>query len=216
MREEPKMVDIAMWDLWGGYIAVIMSLATLSITLLRDNPAGEVAQRFFMTGSWANFMILSISKIQGVCIQPILAGDIIKIIPLLMGLLFVTLYYRPSRHLSRFPTAIIAGVSMGLAFRGLLDTQLVGQVQANMLPLTGVDAATAVQNLWIIVTSVLTIFYFTFSFGLKEGSPMYWLRRLGRYTIMLLFGIGLGAAPWSSTALIAGRMIFILQKIGIM
>ena len=202
-----------MWDKLGDLIAITVTLATMSVTLWKDNPSGEVAQRFFMIGSWATFMILALSKIWGICIAPLLAGDIIKIIPLALGLLFITLYYKPARHISRLPTAIICGVSMGLAFRGMVDTQLIGQVKASILPIMGVDTVTAIQNLWIILTTVLTILYFTFSFGLKEGSPVYWIRRLGRYTIMLLFGSSLGLAPWPNTALIAGRFIWLINKI---
>ena len=201
------------WDQIGSVVAIIVTLATMSVTLYKDNPSGEIAQRFFMVGSWATFMILALTKIYTIGIKPLLGGDIIKIIPIALGLLFVTLYYKPTRHLSRLPTAIICGVSMGLAFRGLVDTQLIGQVKASIIPVVGVDQGTAIQNIWIILTTVLTIAYFTFSFGLKEGTPVYYIRRLGRYTIMMLFGASLGLAPWSGTALIAGRFIWLINKI---
>jgi hypothetical protein len=84
-----------MLDSIGLWIQMFLLLAVFSITLVRDNPLGNIGEIAFIIGSWSNFLVRSVDRVQSSAIQPLLAGDYIKIIPLLLGLLFIFMYYKP-------------------------------------------------------------------------------------------------------------------------
>jgi hypothetical protein len=193
------------WDNIGLWIQFFLVLAIFSITLIKDNPTGNIGEIAFIVGSWSNFLIRSLDRVQANAIQPILNGNLIKIIPLLMGLMFIFMYYKPMHQISRWPAAIIVGTSMGLSFRGMLETRLIGQVKASLLPITGVSSGQAFNNLYIMLTTVIVVIYFTFSVGLKPGSPISYVRSAARKVIMLMFGVGMAASVWYSSGLIIAK-----------
>ena len=197
-------------DSVGLWIQLFITIAVFSVTLLRDNPAGNIGEIAFIVGSWSNFLVRSIDRVQASAIQPILAGNIIKIIPLVLGLLFIFMYYKPMHQISRWPAAIIVGTSMGLSFRGMLETNLIGQVKASLLPITGVSSGQALNNVYIMVTTIIVIIYFTFSVGLKPKSPISYIRSAARKAIMLMFGVGMAASVWYSSGLIIAKFQWIV------
>jgi hypothetical protein len=162
--------------------------------LYKDNPVFRWAEHIFVGIGAAHLLVMGYNNLRNVGLTPISKGQYQLLLPVLLGLLFFArLGPRNVHWLSRWPTAYIVGVGVGMTLRGMPSAQIVAQVKATMLPLTGLN------NIVIVVGVLTTLSYFLFT-G-RPGPYREANARVGRYVMMVMFGVAFGAAVFGRTSM---------------
>ncbi len=201
------------------WIAALLTLAIFSI-LYKENPFYRVAEHLFLgltvgyglALTWHNALLQ-------VAFQPLfIQGQLILIIPILIGLLFFTRLIPKISWIIRIPIAILLGWGSGLGIPLIFQASILKQMKAGIEPLT--PAAFSPENLFslsggfwgiiILIGTLATLMYFFFS--RKEKSVLSTVvSPVGIFFIMLGFGATFGLTVMSRVSLLIGRLQFLLR-----
>lgn len=199
----------------GIWIGAFLTLAIFSF-LYKDNPIYKVAENLFVGISagygvaleWHNVFISNLWK-------PLTKdGQIILIIPFILGLLLFTRFFAKISWLSRWALGLLIGIFSGVAIIGFASGDLVLQIHANLLPLWGNETLTAFNN-WILTLGLIAcLIYFFFS---KEHKGTFgFAAKIGIWFLMISFGASFGYTVMSRMSLLIGRVYFLFgQWLGI-
>lgn len=155
--------------------------------------------------------IVMARQIDYIAISRITQGQIVYIIPILLGLMVYLRLYRPYVYLSRTPIAIIVAVGLALGARGGLDAEVFAQMAgAASWSLITPDIMTAINNMILIVGMVSSVAYFFFTFRSDEIRGLKQFANIGRYFLMVYFGAKFGATIMFRLTLFLGRMQYLL------
>lgn len=185
------------------WIAALLTLAIYSF-LYKDNPFYKFAEYLLVGISigygisvyWHNTII---TKVYNPLVHE---KDFLVIIPLLMGLLMFSRFFKNYSHLSRMPIAFIVGAGTGLSVPSSFEF-LFRQVQGTM------PTAFNVGNLIIILGVITTLVYFFFSMEHKGFVGK--VSRVGITFIMIAFGAAFGYTIMARISLFIGRIQFLLS-----
>jgi hypothetical protein len=159
-------------------------------------------------------VLVMAQNIYKLALQKMFAGNLLYIIPILLGLLLYTRYIPEYSYLTRIPVALIVSVGLGVGARASLETDIFKQIQATAsLNILGTDPMTAFNNLVFIVGVICATAYFFFTIGTKtteSENPLQYVRTLGRYYLLIYFGTRFGATIMSRLSLFLGRLNFLL------
>jgi hypothetical protein len=135
------------------------------------------------------FLSISLDSLNIMAVTPLITGtNTLMIFPILLGLLLLTSFMGHRYNwIARYPTAIMGGVGLGVVLRKVLDAQFIEQIIITMKPVYTPDPMTSLSNIVYIFCAVISLFYFVFGFRL-EG-PWQRLNDIGKYVILLAFGI---------------------------
>ncbi|OGC91469.1 MAG: hypothetical protein A2142_04395 [candidate division Zixibacteria bacterium RBG_16_48_11] len=191
----------------GIWIGALFTLCILSF-LYKDNPFYKFAEHVFV----------GISAGYGVALQfhnvflpnlwrPLMAGNLLMIIPLIMGGLLFTRFFASISWLSRWSIGMLIGIYSGIAIIGFGSGDLVLQIHGNLLPLWGTGLFTALNN-WILTVGLIAcLVYFFFS---KEHKGSFGVvARIGIYFLMISFGASFGYTVMSRMSLLIGRFYYL-------
>ena len=178
--------------------------------LYKENSAYRLVEYIFIGISVGHILVMSISSIYGSAIAPLLKGNILYIIPIILGF---TLYFYFSRsffYLYRIPMALLVGTGVGLGIRGSAHSSIINQIIANItLFKAGMDWLSLLKGLAIFVGSVSVLYYFIFTYFIKQSDAIIKAMKLPRYIIMLTFGALLANVVLVRTSYLSGRLIFL-------
>jgi len=185
------------------WIAALLTLAIYSF-LYKDNPFYKFAEYLLVGISigygvsiyWHNTII---TKVYNPLVHE---KDFLVIIPLILGLLMFSRFFKSYSHLSRMPIAFIVGAGTGLSIPSSFEF-LFKQVQGTM------PASLDVGNLIIIVGVITTLVYFFFSMEHKGFVGK--VSRIGITFIMIAFGAAFGYTIMARISLLIGRIQFLLS-----
>jgi hypothetical protein len=168
-----------MLEQWLIWIFGIFAAVTIWSWLFRgDNQVFQFSETIFVAFAAGHFVNMSLSAIQNMAIEPILRAQWIYVIPVILGIASLTTLSEKYFWISRYPLAIIIGVSTGLSTRGLIRVDIVNQLNASIGNLSLIGIAE-------IIIMVCVISYFFFIYLKKVGTT---LGTLGRYFMMIAFG----------------------------
>lgn len=111
--------------------------------------------------------------------------------------------------LVRIPLTFTMGVSMALFVIQTVQGDILPQIQATFLPLSGVPPFEVISNLLIISGVIFTLIYFYFSKehkGVLGGAA-----KIGIWFMMVSFGASFGYTVMARISLLIGRMFFLLH-----
>lgn len=193
----------------GIWLGAILALIMMSV-LFKENPAYKFAEAIFIGGGTGHAVLYGIQNIQKLGIDPMLQGQVTYIIPLLLGIIFFTrLLPDPSqRWPSLYPVSLLTGIGMGLAIRAVLISQVIKPISSTILPLTGVPIGTIFNNLIIIVLTITSLMYFTFS--IEHKGTVGYLTTIGKYGMMIAFGQAIGSKVITFCSSFLGVITFLL------
>ncbi len=185
----------------GIYVYAFYALAAYSLTY-RDNSFFKFAEHSYLALAVGYSGAVAYGYVRRTAIDPILAGkDLLSIIPVVVGILFVFFFSKRFFYLYRFPIAVVTGAGMGLAMSGTIQAQFIQQITATIQlplwvvhPVLGFQAMDTINN-WLIIIMVLgTLAYFFFSIPPESlfGKAMTKLGIVGRWTMMIAFGSAFG------------------------
>jgi len=138
-------------------------------------------------------------------------GKIYYIIPIIIGLLIYTRYFKSIAWLSRYHICFLLGIGSGYILSTSFKPLFIDQIRATFLPLWGTgDWWLNVSNIVYVVGTVTTLAYFFFTVE-KKGTQLY-ISKIGRYTMMVAFGAAFGNTVMARVSLFLGRMQFLLEE----
>jgi hypothetical protein len=195
-------------DPWT-WIAAILTLMIFSF-LFRDNPFYKFAEHLFVGVANGYYIVYYWhNALWPNLFEPLAAGQILNIIPLLLGLMYFTRFIPRIGWLVRIPIGFMigwgAGISIPAYFQAFLYKQLEGAV---ITPLSFNDPLTGIWAIISLIGVVCTLAYFYFS---KEHKGFLKpTARLGIIFIMIGFGASFGYTVMARVSLLIGRVQFLL------
>lgn len=194
----------------GVWIAALLTLAIYSF-LYKDNPLYKVAEHIFVgvsAGYWA-VMLWSNFAWPNLFEPLIRQGNILYIIPVIIGLMMFAPFIPKVGWLVRIPLTFTMGISMALFIVQTVQGEILPQVQATFLPLTGISFFQIISNLLIILGVIFTLIYFYFSKPHKGALGI--AAKIGVWFMMISFGASFGYTVMARISLLIGRLYFLLH-----
>jgi hypothetical protein len=186
--------------LWNT-LAALLTLFVFSF-LYKDNPFYKFAERLVAgvaAGYWT--MLLFHTNFRDKVILTMQNGQWAYIIPILLGIGMWTRFSKKWSWISRYSIAFYIGISTGVSVTVYMNTWILKQIEATMIPLNSVN------NILVVVFVLCALFYFFFS---KAHTGTFGLiSRIGIYTLMIGFGAGFGLTVMGRVALLVQRVIFL-------
>ncbi len=200
-----------MLQTFGIWIAALLTLAIYSF-LYKDNPFYKIAEHIFVgvsAGYWA--VILWFDFTWPNLFEPlIIQGNVVYLIPILVGLMMFAPLVPKINWLIRIPLTFTMGVAMATVVTQRVQGDIIPQLQATFLPLSGVSPLALISHLFIIIGVVTTLVYFYFS---KEHKGMLGgAAKLGIWFMMVAFGASFGYTVMARISLLIGRVYFLLHN----
>jgi hypothetical protein len=185
---------------FGVWVAAICTLAMFSF-LWKENKLFRSFQHIYVGIAAGYGMVQQYKAINNMAVTPLLTkGATTWIVPIIMGLLLFTRFFKGIAWMSRWSLAFLIGIGAALAIK-ILETEFIRQAQASIVPLNSF-------NNWVLVLGTACgVFYFFFT--IKPMPGMNQLAKIGRYVLMISFGAGFGNAVMGRVSLLISRMQFL-------
>jgi len=200
-----------MADVLGLWISAIL---TIMITTLawKDTPVSKTAEHIYVGVITANSIIMAWGNIQNIGLNKIFAGQIIYIIPIILGLMAFARYSKENFWIYRYPIALVVGIGVGTAMRRLVGSSVIDNVKASFYNLAAPDIGSTVNNLIMVVTLVSCLVYFLFTIKAARSPIATQLSTLGRYAMMASFGYSFANTIATRINQYAGRIAFLVLE----
>lgn len=200
-------------DSWV-WIASILSLAILSF-LYKENPFFRAAEHIFLGVANGYLVTFYWHRIlMPILFRPLFQqGDLLLIIPFIVGMLYLTRFIPRVSWLVRIPIAIYMGYWTGVLIPATIQAQIIKQVQGTILTAPNFQAWNAgtmgiVWSVIVFVGVLCTISYFYFS---REHKGVIGVTsRVGIVFVMIGFGAAFGYTVMARISLLIGKLQYLL------
>ena len=162
-------------------VSFVVTLLIFSY-IFGDNPLFRVASYAFVGVAAGYAAVVVIGQVLvPKLVQPLLAGDLLMLVPLALGLnMLFKLFPRFARY-STLPMAVLVGVAAAVAIGGAVFGTLLGQVQGSIQDFDFARSAVTqpavspflqvIEALLVLVGTVCTLAYFQFGARIKNEQP---------------------------------------------
>lgn len=198
----------------GTWVALGFTLFAFSGVLYKDNIVFRFAQYTYLGASIGYIIALAVKTIIDTAWTPMITGEYIYAIPIVLGLLLYARFKKGLESYSRWGMAFLISVGAALAIRGNIHAYFYQQIVATMLPVWTGDPLTSFNNIIMIVGVFSSMLYFILT--REHKGPLKYPSRIGRVFIMLAFGAFFAGLIMTRLTLITGRIRFILETLGIL
>jgi hypothetical protein len=196
-------------SLWV-WLSAFLTLCIFSF-LYKDNPFYRFAEHLFVGTSAGYLIALSWHN----TVYPNLYVPLIKehqylyILPLLLGLIYLTRFIPKYSKLIRIPIAFLLGWGSGVVIPAEIQTDVIKQIQGTLLT-RGMFARwdNALWALIVLIGVIATLVYFFFS--RERKGILKPISSVGVIFIMLGFGASFGYTVMARISLLIGRLQFLL------
>jgi len=195
-------------QLVGIWVGAILTLFMFSF-LYRENRFYRFTEHVFIGVGTGYTIVTCFKTFISTGWTPLIKGEYLSVIAIILGLLMLTRYYPKTRWLTRYPIAVLLGTSTALAIRGTVEAQIVRQIQATALPLVSPNPLTMFNNIVVVVMILATMSYFFFTVEHKGALGV--ASKMGRYSMMVMFGALFGGTIMTRMALLIGVLQFLLK-----
>ncbi|MGD2201472.1 MAG: hypothetical protein PVJ38_07575 [Candidatus Bathyarchaeota archaeon] len=201
-----------MADVIGLWISAIL---TIMITTLawKDTPVSKTAEHIYVGVVTANQIVMAWGNIMNVGWAKVSAGNILYILPMLLGVMAYFRYSKENFWIYRYPIALVVGIGVGTAMRGLVGGSVIDQIADSFfnLAVPG-DVTASVNNVIMLVTLVSGLIYFIFTIKASRGPLANQLSLYGRYAMMAAFGYSFANTIATRINQYAGRIAFLVLE----
>ena len=196
------------------WIASILSLAILSF-LYKENPFFRAAEHIFLGVANGYLVTFYWHRIlMPILFRPLFQqGDLLLIIPFIIGMLYLTRFIPRISWLVRIPIAIYMGYWTGVLIPATIQAQIIKQVQGTILTAPNFQSWNAgtmgiVWSVIVFVGVLCTLSYFYFSHEHKGVIGV--TSRVGIVFVMIGFGAAFGYTVMARISLLIGKLQFLL------
>lgn len=184
----------------GVWVGAIAAIGIYSV-LYKDNPFYKLVEHVFVGASAGIAVVTGVQTFKNTAWAPMAKGNYWLVVPMLLGLLLYARYFGSVHWLNRIPLSFLMGTGAGVAMRGAVESQIVGQLSATMVNLGSFNA-------WVIfLGTILSLSYFFLTW--KLGKTVGWGPKIGRYFMMAAFGAAFGNTVMGRVSAAIGRFQFI-------
>lgn len=183
----------------GIWCAALCTLAVYSF-LFMDNRVYNLAEHLFVGMGAGYAIVMAYDNILTKAWNPMTKkGQIVLILPMLLGVLVFARFIRGRAYLSRIPLALLVGMGTALALRGTVQAEFVDQILATMIPMNTLD------NMIIVAGTIGVLIYFFFAQN-RDNPVISFGSKVGRVTMMASFGAAFGNGVMGRISLLISRM----------
>jgi hypothetical protein len=191
------------------WIGAFLTLMIFSF-LYKDNPFYKFAEHLFVGVAngyyivyyWHNALVPNL-------LEPLGGGDLIYLVPLLLGLMYFTRFIPTIAWVVRIPIGFMIGWSAGISIPAYFQAFVLRQLEGSVItPQSFTNTAAGIWAVISLIGVVCTLIYFYFS---KEHTGI--LKppaRIGIIFIMIGFGASFGYTVMARVSLLIGRVQFLL------
>ena len=160
-------------------ISFVVTLLIFSY-IFGDNPLFRIASYAFVGVASGYAVVVIIGQVlMPKLVQPLLAGDLLLLVPLVLGLTMLLKLFPRMARFGALPLAVLVGVAAGVAIGGAVFGTLIGQVQGAIQDFDFSKAAgdtspamQVVEAALVLIGTVCTLVYFQFGARVKnEQAP---------------------------------------------
>jgi len=187
-----------------------IALGYLSLMFWRENPWSRWAEYTIVGIGTAYAVVVTTWTLVNMAIRPLIAGDLSKLVPIIIGLLVYSQFSRKYRWILKWPMAFITAIGITITLTGVITSNLLLQLKDLATPLTTVGTTYDVINaIIVIIGAICTLSYFTFT--REHRGALSVTAKIGRYFMMAAFGAGFGMAFISQGTFLITIIIFLLR-----
>ena len=162
---------------------------------------------------------MAIDSLKKNAITPIINGNYIYILAIILGFLIFPRLSRQYGYLSRISIAVMIGATMGAGIRLQMESQILGQIKPVLTQslITG-DIVLTISRIFMWVGMIGGLTYFLFATtAVPEAlrKPFDILSKFGRYVILAMLGSSYANVVLGRSSMFIERIYFILQAFGI-
>jgi hypothetical protein len=201
------------WVLFGTWIAALLTLGIMSF-LYKDNPVYKFCEAVFIgisAGYW--FVSYFWSNLLPKLGDPLMQGDLLILIPGVLGIMMLLRLVPSIGWISRWPLAFVVGFTAGLRLITFLQSNAMTQLQNSVQPViryneTGSFMFWSSFNVLLVTLGTFAgLLYFFFS---KEHKGAFGtISRIGTWFLMVTFGAAFGYTVMGRMSLLIGRIDFL-------
>jgi len=196
--------------LWTGWLLMLM---IYSYPLYKENVTYRFAEHIFIGIFLAINLVVNFTNVIRICVTPLLGGDFMMIVPLVMGIMIYTMLIPEYRWVSRYPIAVLVGAGFGLGMRGVIKPSILDAIVSTITaPSTGA-MMDWVNFLYIAVGLISSVMYFLLTY--EHTGALQAPTRIGRLFIMIGLGAYFGNTVLFRFTMLTGRAQFFLQVLKI-
>ncbi len=191
-------------DLIGVWVGVFLTLMVLSF-LYKENSFFRLTEYILVGLASGYAFAASLRLFINQALNPIfIDGNLTFIIPVALGALFYAQFTKKYSALYRLPLSLSIGYGLGVTIWSVFAEFFVQQIKATMLPLINRSALLTLDNVVLVVGTILSLSYFI----LHREQKGVWggLTKVGKYFILASLGAVFGSA-------VLGRMAVIIQRV---
>jgi len=193
------------------WIAAFLTLAIFSF-LYKDNPVYKFAEHLFV-GLSAGYgaVIYYHNSIYPNIIAHLEKKEFAYLVPLLLGILYITIVIPKVSYLVRLPFAFVLGTSSGFAIPRFIEANILVQMRGTFVSLPNeYPNFMAFVNAVLIFVGVMTVLSYFF-FSAEHKGILGRSARVGIIFLMIGFGASFGYTVMARMSLLIGRLQFLLH-----
>ena len=211
----PYPTDI--FEIAGLITSVILIWGIYSFPLYKENPYFKLTVHTFVGAAMAMLLITVIKIIISGVALPLVQGNLSVVPIIFFAALLYTRFSKKYVWISRWPVAIVTGIGLGVSLRAHAHTDVVSQTIALIKPLwTPTNWITGFNTIVILIGSIATIAYFTFTIKSMQKGSLSRLSQVGRLFIMFTLGAYFGNTTLARFSLLLERIEFTLRVLKIL
>lgn len=193
-----------------NYFVQMFFILTMWSLLWKENVVYRFAQYCVVAVAASTFALIALESLYKTAVSPIISGtNYLMIVPILAGILIFTNQTKKYMWISRYPLNIILGVGAALAIRGALASDVIGQITAMITLYTRTNTTeNFINGIISLALAITTILYFFFFF-LHKSKVYGGLSKIGRYSVMISFGVAFAANMAYNMTFVAYHVLFI-------
>jgi hypothetical protein len=199
----------ALMDVIGLWVGWVLMLTIYSYPLYKENPVYRFSEHLYIAVMLAVNLVTNFSNVMRMCITPLMQGNIMMIIPLVVGILIYTMLIPDYRWISRYPVALLVGAGFGLGIRGTIGPNIQDAIVSTITAPSGGDMMAWINFLYIAVGLICSLMYFLLTY--EHSGPLQAPTRIGRLFIMIGLGAYFGNTVLFRFTMLTGRAQFFLQ-----
>jgi hypothetical protein len=179
--------------------------------LYRENIFFRFAEHTFLgVAAGVNF-VMAMQTLRGNTIAPIIKGNMIYLVGLLLGISILLRYIKPTKFISDWSMAFYVGTLFGLQVSRLPITRIITPLKSFFIIPNNLDNIILILGFY----SVLSYFIFGRVKNKSTGKIKGYLDRVGRIFIMVTLGAIFGSSLMGRFAMVIERIYFTLRTLGI-
>jgi len=191
------------------WIAAFLTLGIFSF-LFKDNPVYRFSEHLFVGVANGYYIALYWhNTLRPNLVEPLGQGQLIYLVPLLLGLMYFAKFIPRIAWLVRIPIGFMIGWGAGISIPANFQALILRQIEGTVV--TPSDFSDPWQGVWAVVIFIgvaATLIYFYFS--REHKGLLKPVSRLGVIFIMIGFGASFGYTIMARVSLLIGRIQFLL------